>query len=143
VINGVIAWFVFRGEQSVLLAGSDTIFKMLLPMSFIESTLTSFFGVLGGTHEIRTHSTQPCPIRWRRWFVLAVGFSLLQGLAGYSLFAAAMFVCRWMELNVSIPGYLVAPLVGLISGVLAYLMHSHAVIRSVRILELCRPVGAD
>jgi hypothetical protein len=143
VINGIIAWFVFRGEQSVHLAGSDTIFKMLLPMSFIETTLTSFFGVLGGTHEIRTHSRQQSPIQWRRWFVLAAGFSLLQGLVAFSLFGATFYICHWMELSVSIPGHFVAPVVGLISGALAYVMHSHAVIRSDRILDWCRRAGAD
>ena len=138
IINGVIASFVFPSDQSVLLAGSDTIFKMLLPMSFIESTLTSFFGFLGGTQEIRKQTPHPDPIRWSRWFVFAVGFSLIRGLIALGIFATVMSICRWMALSVSIPGSLIAITVGLISGLLAYVLHSTAVVQSEALLERCK-----
>jgi len=130
VLNGAIAWWIFGGSEVVPLAGPDSIFKMLLPMAAIESTLTSFFGLLNGTRELNKKPRYQTMPRRRRWIILMVTYSLTQGILGLSVFAAAMFLARWLVPTVTLSPRWVPPIIGLISGTLAYVLHSRAVIKS-------------
>ena len=125
----MIAWYVFGGEV-VPLAGPDSIFRMLLPMATIESTLTSFFGLLNGTQELRKKMKVKPALLWNRWFVSAAKYSLMQGMLGLLLFLAAMFTVRWLFPTTVLAPRLVPPIVGLTAGILGYLLHSRAVIKS-------------
>src|SRR5688572_7653152 len=80
-INGTIAWWLFGGLEAVPLSGSESIFMILLPMSFIESTLTTFFGLLNGAIELRKiHPSRPTFFR-RQWFAAAIIQGLIYGVA--------------------------------------------------------------
>ncbi len=129
-INGTIAWWVFGGRTAIPLTGSESIFVMLLPMAFIESTLTTFFGLLDRTVELRKLDSTLEPTRRWNWFVAAASHSLLWGIIGLML----AFVVRF-ALQRAVPAVVLSPrtvvfVIGLSSGVLAYVMHVRAVVRS-------------
>lgn len=129
-INGTVAWWIFGGSESVPLAGTESIFKMLLPMSAIESTLTSFFGLLSGSRELSERAAIKTMILQRNWIALAIGFSLIQGILGFSVFVAAMYAARWIAPEATLSPRSVPLIVGLLSGILAYVLHSKAVIKA-------------
>jgi len=130
VINGTIAWWIFGGSEVVSLAGPDSISNMLLPMSIIESTLTSFFGLLSGTQELRKKSVHNSNFTWKRWFVSAVKYSLVQGTFGLLAMLLAMIALRLLFPTLALISRVVPLVVAIVSGILAYVVHSQAVLKS-------------
>lgn len=138
VINGVIAWFVFGRSEAVPLAGPDSIFNMLLPMSAIEGTLTSFFGLINGIQNVLKRTASNSSLKRRGWVSFALVYSAIRGTVGFLFFLVAMFAIRSFCPAATLPTGLVPVIVGLISGALAYVLHSRAVIDSVSVLGTAR-----
>ncbi|HEY5313662.1 MAG TPA: hypothetical protein VIK18_14135 [Pirellulales bacterium] len=115
------------------MAGAGSIFVMLLPMAAIESTLTSFFGLLNGTTKLRKRAPAQTMCPARSWIVRAVRYSLLQGAFGLSAGLIAMFVVRFMIPTATLSPTTVVIVISLISGTLAYVLHSRAVMQSQRL----------
>lgn len=131
VINGVIAWWIFGGGDLVPLSGANSIFKMLLPMSAIESTLTSFFGLLNGIQELKRIAANGSSHAGRgRWFATAVIYSLINGAIGLLVVVGLSIAANRFAPDGAIAARYVPAVVGVLSGLLAYVLHSQAVIRS-------------
>jgi hypothetical protein len=69
VINGTIAWFVFRGRTDIVWLGWGGIYSLLFPMSMILPFFSSFFGYrLGwGYRQLKRKATPAPTARARCW----------------------------------------------------------------------------
>ena len=136
-INGAIAWYLFGDRTSVPLAGPGSIFTMLLPMAFIESTLTTFFGLLNGAirrRKLRSSSVMAATTaRKKEWLVAAARQSLFYGVIGLAMAIIVQFVVRLAFPSVMLAPRTVILVIGLSSGLLAYCFHVRAVLASTKI----------
>jgi len=114
----------------VPVAGAGSIFEMLLPMAAIESTATSFAGLLNGRSKLRKIArAQPtCP--QRIGMVRALRYSLLQGFFGLIAAVIAMLVVRWAIPTVTLSPAAATILIGSISGALGYVVHARGVMKA-------------
>lgn len=128
LINGVIAWYLFGDRTSVPLAGSGSIFGMLLPMAFIESTLTTFFGMLNGAIRLRKLQFSTPRARRRELLAAAARQGLYCGVIGLTLAIIVQFVVRLAFSSGTLAPQTVIALIGLSSGLLAYCLHVRAVL---------------
>jgi hypothetical protein len=126
-VNGLIAWWVFGSSDPVPLAGTESIFKMLLPMSALESAITSYFGLMNGDRLLRQKEKS------RREFRLTsrvAGYCLIQAACGFGAFVLAMFAARQWLPDATVGGREVPLIVGTLSGILAFALHSRAVLKA-------------
>ena len=129
VINATISFWVFKGMDMVPLTGSHSVASVVLPMSFLLCTLTTFFGWFNAVKERRTGAVGPAFIEGTKWagqawlHGLAVGspaFLITLGITfGVDQFAPDMSVGFWKAV------------LGIGSGaaVLGYVLHSMAIER--------------
>lgn len=136
-INGAIAWYLFGDRTSVPLAGSGSIFTMLLPMAFIESTLTTFFGLLNGAIRLRklrsSSILEATTARKKEWLVYATRQSFCFGVIGLATAIVIQFVVRLAFPSVMLAPRTVILVIGLSSGLLAYCLHVRAVLAAAKI----------
>ncbi|HEX4145904.1 MAG TPA: hypothetical protein VHY91_20545 [Pirellulales bacterium] len=130
LINGTIAWWLFSGAAEIPVAGAGSIFEMLLPMAAIESTATSFTGLLNGTSKLRKRALVQAAFPRRTWLVRALRYSLLQGVFGFLASLIAMFVVRLTIPTVTLSPATVTIVIGLIAGTLGYVVHSRGMLKS-------------
>ncbi len=143
LINGFIAWLVFHSWTAVPLDGGPSIFVMVLPMVFIESTLTTFFGYLAGALKRKYGGVTPALDPQTSWLGRAVSAGLVWGTSMLGLATAA----KWL-LGRFCPGVLLSPWqaiagIAVLSGVLAYVLHARAVLRAGRIGSLVRAAHVE
>jgi hypothetical protein len=131
-INGTIAWWLFGGREAIPISGSESIFNMLLPMAYIESTLTTFFGLLNGTLRLRKLDSSLETVRRGRWFLTAVGQSVFYGFVALAIAISIRFILRFAFPTAVLSPRSVVILIGLTSGLLGYILHVRAVLASSR-----------
>jgi hypothetical protein len=132
-INMSIAWWLYRHEATTPWVGEPSVASMIVPMCFFLTVGTTFFGFLNGTVQRKKGLVTPAlapGVRWIRWAALTA--------LAYGLFAAAVSAFVLWAVHVSWPD-IVMPRrmavvgIGLLAGVMAYLLHSHAVLKTARL----------
>ena len=82
VINGTIAWFVFRGRTDIVWLGWGGIYSLLFPMSMILPFFSSFFGYrLGWGYRQLKRKATPAPTL-SIWWLWGIVTGILSGLIG-------------------------------------------------------------
>lgn len=82
IINGTIAWFVFRGRTDIVWLGWGGIYSFLFPMSMILPFFSSFFGYrLGYGYQRLKRKATTAEIR-SRWWLWGIMTGMLSGLIG-------------------------------------------------------------
>lgn len=130
VVNGACAWWIFGNQPTIPLTGDESIFKLLLPIAFLEATLTTLFGMLIGTRQRCKQNPSLVPLAPGPWLRTVIPESLVWGVA-WLLFALG--IRHW--LSSAYPDTVlslseVVIIIGAFSGVLAYILHTRAVLRS-------------
>jgi hypothetical protein len=131
-INGAIAWWLYGARDEVSLTGPHGLPMMLLPMTFILATATTFFGIANAVRERRAGRASPplaadAPWRWR-----AGGEALAVGVVAW----LAAVGGRWLLARYA-PGVTVGPtaavvVIAAIAGLLGYVLYGRAVTRGGR-----------
>ncbi|MFM8893755.1 MAG: hypothetical protein ACKOTB_19485 [Planctomycetia bacterium] len=133
VINGTIAWWLFGSRPTVPLTGPAGLTSMVLPMTAILATLTTFSGVFNAVRERRSGRATPPLSPATRWAARACVEAITTGVCGWLV---ACVIAR--GLAAAAPSAAVGPLGGVlaitaIAGLLAFLLHGRAVARGGRI----------
>ena len=82
VINGVIAFFVFRGRTDIIWLGWGGIYAYLFPMSMMLPFFSSFFGYMIGDGYRRALGKPGGSRRWPRWWLWAILTGILNAVLG-------------------------------------------------------------
>jgi hypothetical protein len=135
MLNGAIAWLVFGSRQTVPVAGEGSIFVMILPMVFIESSLTTFFGYFNGVLQRRLGRVEPTLSVAVPWASLAIRVGLTWGTGMLAAFAVVMYALAHCAPTWTMSGSTAVALIVILSASLAYLLHVRAVLRSRMIVE--------
>lgn len=131
-INAPIAWWLFGGRQEIPLTGPSGLTMMALPMTFILTTATTFFGIWNAVRERRAGRAAPAFAAEARWLMRACVEAVAAGTAALTLAIAA----AWTLGRVA-PGLRVGPLGAVLAiagyaALLAFLAHGRAVVRGGR-----------
>ena len=131
-INAGIAWWLFGGRDEIPLTGPFGLTMMALPMTFILTTATTFFGIWNAVRERRAGRALPPLAADARWLVRACVEAVAAGTAALTLAIAA----AWLLGRVA-PELRVGPVGAVLSiagyaGLLAFLGHGRAVMRGGR-----------
>lgn len=132
-INGVIAWLMFRGMPRVPLVDGYGLSTMLIPMSFLLPGLSSYFGVLVGALGRKARAITPPLPPQTRWLAFAVRVGLLRGLAGGACGLLLYYALRDPLNGAAWSAWGAIAGIFLLSGILAYLVHSTAVLATLRL----------
>ena len=132
-INGTIAWWLFGSRETLPLTGPAGLTAMVLPMTLILATLTTFSGVFNAVRERRSGRVTPPLPRATPW----VGRACIE--------AVTTGACSWLVafvvacgLAAAAPSAAVGPTgavlaITAIAGSLAFLLHGRAVTRGGRL----------
>ena len=128
-INAPIAWWLFGGRDEIPLVGPDGLTMMALPMTFILTTATSFFGIWNAVRERRAGRAAPPLAIDAPWLTRACVEAVAAGVVAWLLAIAA----AWLLGRVA-PEFRVGPVVAVLgiagsAGLLAFLAHGRAVVR--------------
>jgi len=129
LINGAIAWWLFGGRPEVPLTGAGGLTAMVLPMTFILATVTTFCGWWNAVRERRAGRATPPLAADVRWLRPAAVESVGVGLAAWLVACGAAAAVSWAA-----PRAAVGPLGGVlaiatIAAGLGFLLHGRAVTR--------------
>jgi hypothetical protein len=131
-INAPIAWWLFSGRDEIPLTGPYGLTMMALPMTFILTTATSFFGIWNAVRERRAGRAAPPLGADAPWLVRACGEAVAAGLVAWLLAIAGAWLLGRVapELRVGPVGAVLA--IAAYAGLLAFLAHGRAVVRGGR-----------
>ncbi|MFM8891454.1 MAG: hypothetical protein ACKOTB_07500, partial [Planctomycetia bacterium] len=131
-INGTIAWWLFGSRPTVPLTGPAGLTSMVLPMSLILATLTTFSGFCNAVRERRAgRATPPLPPA-TRWAARACVEAITTGVCSWFVaFVVARGLAAAPSATVDPIGAVLA--ITAIAGLLAFLLHGRAVTRGGRI----------
>ncbi len=122
LINGPIAWWLF-GRWDVVPLGSA--FVMLIPMVFLEATLTTYFGLLSGRAFRRRTAAPPRagirpppPVRG----------ALVCGVVGLLACLACDGAVRYACAAAVLPGWAMAAAITAPPTTMAFALHTRAVL---------------
>ncbi len=129
IINTTIPFWIFQGLDAVPVTGKHSVASILLPMSLLLGTLTTFFGCFNAIKERRAGTVLPPFVAGTPW----AGRAWLSGLATGGLALAVTVTVTFLvsrlapELTVS---YWTAVLgIGFTAGLAGFVLHSVAVER--------------
>jgi hypothetical protein len=129
IVNATVPFWVFRGLDTVPLTGWHSVASVVLPMSFLLCTLTTFFGWFNAIKERRLGTVVPAVAEGILWSGRAWrdGFSVGFPSLGITMLLTYL-VHRWMP-NATIGFWAAVWGVGLSAAVAGFLLHSRAVVR--------------
>lgn len=132
VVNGAIAWWLYRGRPEVPLTGPGGLTMMALPMSFILATVTTFCGVWNAVRERRAGRATPPLAADARWMLRATVESFTTGAATWLVaVAVAAGLARVAPTAAFGPVGTIAVVAGL-AAALGFVLHGRAVMRGGR-----------
>lgn len=128
-INAPITWWLFGGRDEIPLTGPFGLTMMALPMTFILTTATTFFGIWNAVRERRAGRAAPPLAADAPWLMRACVEAVAAGTAALTLaIAAASLLGRAApELRVGPVGAVLG--IAGYAGLLAFLAHGRAVVR--------------
>lgn len=129
VINTTIPFWIFREHDAVPLTGGHSVASVVLPMSFLLCTLTTFFGWFNAIKERRVGTVVPPVADNIRWSGRAWRDGLTAGTAALAVAAIATLLVNRLMPGVTIGFWIVVWGIGLGAGLTGFLLHSRAVQR--------------
>ena len=133
VINGGIAWWLFAARPAVPLTGPAGLTAMVLPMTLILATVTTFCGFFNAVRERRSGRATPPLSRSAPWALRAVAEAVATGLGAW-LVATALALGLAAAAPAATLGPVAAVLaITMIAGLLGFLLHGRAVSRGGRL----------
>jgi hypothetical protein len=132
VLNGIIAAIAYRRATTMTVAGIAPLLAYFGPMSFLLPLLTTFFGYFNGLVARRAGVGSPCTpeIRWK---AVALRSGLVRGCACCPACILACLAVQAIWPGLQFSKWMGVALIGLVAGVLGYVLHGAAVCRSARL----------
>jgi hypothetical protein len=129
LINTAVPFWVFRGHDLVPLTGRHSVASVVLPMSFLLCTLTTFFGWFNCIKERRAGAVVPAVAAGTKWAARAWLAGLAVGLPALTATVGVAFVLGRFFPDATI-GYWPAVLgIGITAGLAGLFLHARAVER--------------
>jgi len=129
VINATIPFWVFKGMDLVPLTGSHSVASVVLPMSLLLCTLTTFFGWFNAVKERRAGVVEPALVEGTKWASKAWVNGFTVGVPAFLIAGGLTFGANQLAPDASV-GFWTAVLgIGFGAGVLGYVLHSMAIER--------------
>jgi len=129
VVNSTIPFWLFRGHDAVPLTGWHSVAAVVLPMSFLLGTLTTFFGWFNAIKERRAGLVVPPVVPGTPWAGRAWRAGLAVGLPALAIATAAVLLAARLAPEATV-GFWPAVLgIGFLSGVAGLVLHARAVER--------------
>ena len=129
VINATISFWVFKGMDMVPLTGSHSVASVVLPMSFLLCTLTTFFGWFNAVKERRTGAVGPAFKEGTKWAGQAWLNGLAVGLPAFLIALGITFGVDQLAPDTSVGFWKAVLGIGSGAAVLGYVLHSMAIER--------------
>lgn len=129
IVNTTIAFWVFRRHDSVPLTGGHSVAAVVLPMSFLLCTLTTFFGWFNAIKERRMGTVVPPIAKGIRWSGRAWRDGLAVGVRGLAVAMGVTFLVNRLIPGATISFWIAVSGIGLCAAVAGFLLHSRAVER--------------
>ncbi len=129
VINATISFWVFRGMDMVPLTGSHSVASVVLPMSLLLCTLTTFFGWLNAVKERRAGAVGLAIAEGTKWAGQAWFNGFAMGLPAFLIALCITFGVDQFAPDTSVGFWTAVFGIGLGAGVLGYVLHSMAIER--------------
>ncbi|MCH5377236.1 MAG: ABC transporter ATP-binding protein [Planctomycetes bacterium] len=133
VINGAIAYLVYRHATRVPVTGWLSLLVICGPMSFILPLLTTFFGRMNGVTARRAGRAGRVWVPETRWISAAWKSAFLTACVVAPIACAAFYAFAIAAPGVTLSRESAIVFVALYSGVLAYFLHTYAAIRADRL----------
>ena len=129
VVNATIPFWVFKGMDLIPLTGSHSVASVVLPMSFLLCTLTTFFGWFNAVKERRAGVVEPALVGGTKWAGQARINGFTVGLPAFLIALGITFGVNQFAPDASV-GFWTAVLgIGFGAGVMGYVLHSLAIER--------------
>jgi hypothetical protein len=128
-INAPIAWWLFGGRDEIPLVGPSGLPMMILPMTFILATLTTFFGWFNAVRERRAGRASPTLAGDVPWAIRAWAEALATGAVAWLLALAAAGLLGRVAAEVLVGPVWAILAITASAGLLAFLLHGRAVVR--------------
>jgi len=132
VLNGLIATIAYHKATSMSIAGTASLLAYFGPMSFFLPLITTFFGHLNGVGARRAGVGPPWP-QETRWKATAIRSGLTLACLCCPLCILACLALHALTPNLQFSKWTGVALIGLVSGIVGYVLHGAAVCRSARI----------
>ena len=129
MINATISFWVFKNMDTVPLTGSHSVASVVLPMSFLLCTLTTFFGWFNAVQERRTGAVGPALTEGTKWAGQAWLNGLAVGLPAFLIALGITFGVDQFAPDMSVGFWKAVLGIGSGAGVLSYVLHSMAIER--------------
>lgn len=136
-INGGVAWWLYGGREEIPLVGPYGLPMMLLPMTFILATLTTFFGWFNAVRERRAGRASPTLAGDAPWALRAWAEALATGAVAWLLALALVLAGRSVGADGSLKPAAAILAITASAGLLAFLLHGRAVVRGGRYRAGC------
>lgn len=129
LVNTAIPFLLFRGLDAVPLTGRHSLSAIVVPMSFLLCTLTTFFGWFNAIKERRAGTVVPAVEPGTRWATRAWLAGLAVGLPAVAATTATAVLLGRFAAGVTV-GYWPAVLgIGVAAGLAGLFLHARAVER--------------
>ena len=129
VVNATIPFWVFKGMDLIPLTGRHSVASVVLPMSFLLCTLTTFFGWFNAVKERRAGLVEPALVEGTKWAGQAWINGFTVGLPAFLIALGITFGVNQFAPDASV-GFWTAVLgIGFGAGVMGYVLHSLAIER--------------
>ncbi len=129
VINTIIPYWVYRGLDLVPLTGEHSVASVVLPMSFLLCTLTTFFGWFNAIKERRAGRVLPPLVDNIRWSGRAWLNGLVAGIAALGIATVATFLVRRVMPGATISFWIAVLGIGFCAALVSFALHCRAVER--------------
>jgi len=127
VINGAIAWFVFRGRTDIVWLGWGGIYAYLFPMSMILSFFTSFFGYRLGCEYRRLKGKSTKTEKLSRWWLGGILTGILSSLTGAMFMVLGLWLGDYLWPNLEFSHLLASLIVCVLAAIMAAVFHPVAI----------------
>jgi len=128
-INGIIAWFVFRGRHDIVWLGWSGIFSFLFPMSLMLPFFTTFFGYMIGIGHRKLQTTGLLTAQAGKWWWRATAIGVLHALIAALLTHTTLFSANKLWPQVQFNGLQAVAIVCVVSIIFASIFHSRSILK--------------
>ena len=128
-INGGIAWWLYGGSDEIPLTGPAGLTMMALPMTFILSAATTYFGVWNAVRERRAGRVEPALGVGASWKSSACTEAVATGVVAWLLAVGAAWLLGRFNPDARVGPVTAVSGIATYAGVVAFLLHGRAVIR--------------
>jgi hypothetical protein len=143
VINTLIAVWVFHGATRVPVTDGLSLGTYFGFMTFLLPLASTFFGFYSGVNERRSGRVEPAWPANGRWTGVAVAVAVGCAICVWGVGMGLLRMLDQLLPAATVPLWAGIGSIGLVAGVLGYLLHGLAVVSAGRLVGRCAGEAAD